>query len=86
VADITYVAIRAGFVYLSVILDAWSRRVIGHGLARDLELLVLQDYEAIALDLVALGLVFFRDRLAGLGVDVAALNPATGFAIDGMEA
>ena len=37
VGDITYVAIAQGFVYLSVILDAWSRRVIGHALARDLE-------------------------------------------------
>ena len=37
VGDITYVAIAQGFVYLSVILDAWSRRVIGYALARDLE-------------------------------------------------
>jgi transposase InsO family protein len=37
VGDITYVAVAQGFVYLSVILDAWSRRVIGHAIARDLE-------------------------------------------------
>jgi putative transposase len=37
VGDITYVAIATGFVYLSVVLDAWSRRVIGFALARDLE-------------------------------------------------
>jgi len=29
VADITYVPTAAGFLYLSVVLDAWSRRVIG---------------------------------------------------------
>ena len=29
VADITYVAIAVGFVYVAVILDAWSRRVVG---------------------------------------------------------
>ena len=29
VADITYVAIAVGFVYAAVILDAWSRRVVG---------------------------------------------------------
>jgi putative transposase len=29
VADITYVPTRAGFLYLAVVLDAWSRRVIG---------------------------------------------------------
>jgi putative transposase len=28
VADITYIAIETGFVYLAVILDAWSRRVV----------------------------------------------------------
>jgi len=31
VADITYLAIFAGFVYVAVILDAWSRRVVGYG-------------------------------------------------------
>jgi len=30
VADITYIAIASGFVYLAVILDAWSRRVVGY--------------------------------------------------------
>ena len=29
VADITYVATWAGFLYLAVVLDAWSRRVVG---------------------------------------------------------
>lgn len=33
VADLTYVAIAFGFVYLAVILDAWSRRVIGYAIA-----------------------------------------------------
>ena len=30
VADITYIAIAVGFVYLAAILDAWSRRVVGY--------------------------------------------------------
>ena len=30
VADITYIAIAAGFVYMAAILDAWSRRVVGY--------------------------------------------------------
>ena len=34
VADITYVAISAGFVYVAVILDAWSRRVLGYAISR----------------------------------------------------
>ena len=32
VADITYVAIAVGFVYVAVILDAWSRRVVGYAI------------------------------------------------------
>jgi putative transposase len=32
VADITYVPTGAGFLYLAVVLDAWSRRVIGWAL------------------------------------------------------
>ena len=34
VADITYVAITNCFVYLAVILDAWSRRVVGYAISR----------------------------------------------------
>jgi putative transposase len=37
VADLTYVAIATGFVYLAVILDAWSRRVVGYALGRTIE-------------------------------------------------
>jgi putative transposase len=29
VADITYVPTRAGFMYLAVVLDVWSRKVVG---------------------------------------------------------
>jgi putative transposase len=34
VADITYIAIASGFVYLAAILDAWSRRVVGYAIGR----------------------------------------------------
>jgi putative transposase len=37
VADITYIRIAAGFVYLAVILDAWSRRVVGYALSRQID-------------------------------------------------
>jgi transposase InsO family protein len=37
VADITYIRLQAEFVYLAVILDAYSRRVIGWSLNRTLE-------------------------------------------------
>lgn len=36
-ADITFVRLREGFVYLAVVLDAWSRRVVGWALAETLE-------------------------------------------------
>jgi len=36
VADITYVPTGAGFLYLAVVLDAWSRRVIGWAMATHL--------------------------------------------------
>ena len=37
VGDITYIRIPAGFVYLAVILDAWSRRAIGYALGRQID-------------------------------------------------
>jgi putative transposase len=37
VADITYIRLRSEFVYLAVVLDAFSRRVIGWALGRTLE-------------------------------------------------
>ena len=37
VADITYVAIATGFVYLAAILDAWSRRVVGYAISRSID-------------------------------------------------
>jgi putative transposase len=36
VADITYIPTWAGFLYLAVVLDAWSRRVIGWAMATHL--------------------------------------------------
>jgi len=36
VADITYIPTWAGFVYLAVVLDVWSRRVVGWALATHL--------------------------------------------------
>jgi putative transposase len=36
-ADITYIRIRRGFVYLAAVLDAYSRRVIGYAISARLE-------------------------------------------------
>lgn len=37
VADITYAAILTSFVYVAVILDAWSRRVVGYAISRSID-------------------------------------------------
>lgn len=36
VADITYVPTLAGFLYLAIVLDAWSRKVVGWSMANHL--------------------------------------------------
>jgi putative transposase len=37
VADITYIAIATGFAYVAVILDSWSRRVVGYAISRSID-------------------------------------------------
>ncbi|MBV9531403.1 MAG: IS3 family transposase [Bradyrhizobium sp.] len=37
VADLTYVAIPSSFAYVAVILDAWSRRVVGYAIGRSID-------------------------------------------------
>jgi len=64
VADITYIRLREEFVYLAVVLDAYSRRVIGWALGRTLE----AELAACALRMALLtrrpapGLVHHSDR------------------------
>jgi putative transposase len=64
VADITYIRLREEFVFLAVILDAYSRRVIGWALERtiedDLTLRALRG--ALAQRAIAPGLVHHSDR------------------------
>jgi len=36
VADMTYVPTWAGFIYLAIVLDAWSRRVVGWAIGQDM--------------------------------------------------
>lgn len=36
-SDITYIGVSRSFVYLAVILDAWSRRVVGYALGRQID-------------------------------------------------
>jgi putative transposase len=37
VGDLTYIGIARGFVYLAVLLDAWSRRVVGYAVGRSID-------------------------------------------------
>jgi len=70
VADITYIRLRREFVYLAVILDAFSRRCIGWALDRTLEtgLTLTALRMALAARRVHPGLVHHSDR----GVQYAA--------------
>jgi putative transposase len=43
VADITYIPTWAGFLYLAVVLAAWSRRVVGWAMATDLRAALVLD-------------------------------------------
>ena len=72
VADITYIRLRTEFVYLAVVLDAFSRRVIGWALGRTLEasLVVTALRMALIERQPAAGLVHHSDR----GVQYASLD------------
>ncbi len=63
-ADITYIRLREEFVFLAVILDAYSRRVIGWALDRRLadELTLAALRMAMAHRVVQPGLVHHSDR------------------------
>jgi transposase InsO family protein len=37
VDDITYVTVIGGFAYVAVVLDAWSRRVVGYAISRSID-------------------------------------------------
>jgi putative transposase len=64
VADITYIRLQTEFVYLAVIIDAFSRKVVGRALERSLksELTLLALERAIAERQPPAGLVHHSDR------------------------
>ena len=49
VADITFVPTAAGFLFLAVVLDAWSRRIVGWAFSRDLRTRIVLDALDMAL-------------------------------------
>jgi len=64
IADLTYVRLRWEFVYVAVILDAFSRRVVGYALSRSLEasLTVAALQAALADRLPSPGCIHHSDR------------------------
>ncbi|HZQ52459.1 MAG TPA: IS3 family transposase [Bryobacteraceae bacterium] len=75
VADLTYIRLRSEFVYLAVVLDAWSRRVVGWALERELTTSLPKKalLQAIAERRPEAGLVHHSDR----GVQYASLEYVT---------
>jgi len=57
VADITYIATWAGLLYLAVVLDVWSRRIVGWAIATHLRTTLVLD---------ALGMAIHQRRPAGV--------------------
>src|SRR5262249_13389979 len=49
VADITYIPTATGFLYLAVVLDVWSRRIVGWALATHLRTELVMDALDMAL-------------------------------------
>jgi transposase InsO family protein len=58
VADVTYIRIRTGFVYLAAILDAFSRRVIGYAISTRIDTMLTLEALRVAI----------AERKPGLGV------------------
>lgn len=50
VADITYIPTSAGFLYLAVVLDVWSRKIVGWSMSTRLATKVVLDALTMALD------------------------------------
>ncbi len=65
VADITYVATWAGFVYVAFVIDVFARRIIGWRVARSM-------HTDLVLDALAAAPTFSRDALAARVVETLA--------------
>jgi putative transposase len=83
IADITYIRLEIEFVYLAVVLDAFSRRVIGWALDRTLEakLTIAALEMALSRRKVIEGLVHHSDR----GIQYAADNYTSLLAQHGIQ-
>jgi transposase InsO family protein len=82
-ADITYIRLRDEFVFLAVILDAYSRRVIGWALDRTMEdeLTLTALHMALSRRVVQIGLVHHSDRGSQYASNYTDLLKANGIGI-----
>ncbi len=86
VADITFLPTLAGFLYLAVVLDAWSRRIVGWAFSADLKTRVVLD--ALDMALVARkpdNVVHHSDsqRINAGGLTLTAMDPPARLAPQG---
>lgn len=86
VADITYVPTAAGFLFLAVVLDTWSRRIVGWAMANDLRTrLVLDALDMAVITRKPADVVHHSDqgsqytsRAFGMRCREAGVRPSTG--------
>ena len=78
VADITYVRLRHEFVYLAVLLDAWSRRCIGWHLSRHLHGDLVRGALEVALATDRCRRGWCTTRIGGCSMPPTTTPPASG--------
>ena len=68
VADITYIHILLCFIYLAVITDVFSRKVLGCAIPRNIDTQLFLDALPIAIHLVALCMAVSTIQIAGFNM------------------
>ncbi len=85
VADLTYIPTWAGFLYLAMVLDVWSRRVVGWAMASHLRTeLVLEALKMAVLQRRPKGVIHHSDQGCQLGFKGSSQHLAKG-SCDGEE-
>jgi len=93
VADITYVPTWAGFLYLAMVLDVWSRRIVGWAMATHLRTELVLEALDMALDRGRpRGVIHHSDQgcqytsLAfGRRCELMGVRPSTGSVVDALD-
>jgi putative transposase len=76
VADITFVPTAAGFLYLAVVLDAWSRKIVGWSMANHLRTeLVLDALDAAVAQRRPRGVIHHSDQGSQLRFKQSSQHP-----------